>query len=761
MAFELQIRASILAVIASQGTQARLRITCFDPVDTPFGRIYIDHTDVADVSQIQFVATGSAVRLSVPVNIYTVARHALLLSPGAAADVTLAGQVYVIFEIAVTDLRIGLNCVDINLGAFATLIGADAAVAKATLVKATASAVTIDLSGAIASIGLSVPTNSRVDLVDDIVAVRFDPAGIPTSHLPASLQWGIFLDGKLVEQLTAARVPSGNDLQVTSMMSQVHWRPANTVPHVDVNFQGHAILPDPWSGDVSGIVGCDFSVTSTYLKFLRATVHWSISIDLGALVPAVVEHAFEDDIEFDPTALGGIPIGPRAYVVDMPLPAIAFNGTQFNYVLAAASDAGMTIGGTVSLPPDPGKGTLQISSEPFGSPYQIYHCSNRETFKKKGVVLPEDVVTRANIWLSDAGSFCAIEIISPGQWIFPYFTTPPSGESAEAYEIDAVISCAVASGITGSVLLIVRTPRGVRAINLGVPPPLQLDVEGHVSNALMLYIPDCLYFTEHQLRPQGINWGRYDHDQLTNPESRFTKSWSEYIREGQGLNVKLVNLFGLEPGELLQFRSTHHSVDVVADQDGNATVPAMLIASDWERATLVRVNRRSIAGHFKVRSALFQRRGVASTTEELGFIGNNNVSSNEAQARSFDPTARDDIAVKKNEGVIETRRGFEYAKDGQIKSKALAVESATLPGIVSLHPLPGFGQEDVTIATMADGSMLVLETRRNTNSRVAGTFLGPIGAMHALHGEWWSSGFYGNRATVFLLRNLDSEIKSS
>jgi hypothetical protein len=55
--------------------------------------------------------------------------------------------------------------------------------------------------------------------------------------------------------------------------------------------------------------------------------------------------------------------------------------------------------------------------------------------------------------------------------------------------------------------------------------------------------------------------------------------WRELVTSG--LDVQLLTLNGLERGELIQFRSAHHQIDVSADQTGRDTDCRQLGA--WQR----------------------------------------------------------------------------------------------------------------------------------------------------------------------------------
>jgi hypothetical protein len=111
----------------------------------------------------------------------------------------------------------------------------------------------------------------------------------------------------------------------------------------------------------------------------------------------------------------------------------------------------------------------------------------------------------------------------------------------------------------------VKTARCVRLADLGVPPKIVVDANGQVTNANDNYVDDCHYIDPNN----DIRWR---HDDLVIPLEH--PDWSELITAG--LDVQLVTLNGLERGELVQFRSARHQIDVTADQNGRAMVPVLL-----------------------------------------------------------------------------------------------------------------------------------------------------------------------------------------
>lgn len=777
MSIELQIQSSILGAITARAVQARLRTTCFAPIAS----VFVDHADVA-ATPVELIAADAAVRLRVPLDVFVVRREDVLAAPnGVPAGATVpAGTVVVVLEMAATGAIVSLRCVDADLGPLGLALGANAPTAKAAIVDAVGSPMTSDLTEALKQLGIPVPTSSKVELISGIVAIRFDPSGDAVEHLFPGQEWGLFLDGVSVEQLAKSKVPVNLSSRITSMTTDPHWRPAGSTPHVDVDYAGKAQVPDPWSGEIDGTLGCDFSLTSTIVKGLRTTVHWSLHINLGAGVPRVIEKSFENAIgnAFDPTNFGGTPIGDHAFTLDSPLPEVSFGGARFGYASAVASPAGMTIGGLVRLPLDPGKDTLHPSVHPFGLPYLLVFCS---VSAKTGsgdppkTVSLSRVATYGSVWLENLGTFCDVEIVSPGNWIEPYIKRP-----TDTPEIRIGIPSLVALGITEPVRFIVRTARGVRLIDMGTPPPAITDANGNVTNALIDYIPDCLYSdVEH-----GIDWGRGTSDLTPLPEQ---PDWTTSLGRHRGIDVQLVTLSALEPGELIQFRSRDHAVDVTADRSGRALVPVLLpVANNLEPASLIRVNRRSIAGHFTVQSTIFlnQARLPAGTLNRLASsVDGTAVLTTEFEDRidihEIGPLGAP-ILVKResartqesNSGVaqaevnhlgasMETKDIVQHESQSAISSQTrpsheeialnpqplppravvtsacnpLLAQRIDLPGITSLVAVPGFAEAPIALATMADGSMLVLDLGEDGTARVAGTFTGPIGVLD-VSGDW-------------------------
>jgi hypothetical protein len=756
MSIELQIQSSMLGAITARAVQAQLRTTCFAPITS----VYVDHADVA-ATPVELIAANAAVRLRVPLDVFVVSREDVLAAPnGVPAGATVpAGTVVVVLELAATGAVVSLQCVDaIPDQQLGTALGPNAPVAKAAIVSAVGTPMKSDLTTALQRLGMPAPSSSRVELIAGIVAIRFEPAGGAVAHLIPSHDWGMFLDGVAVERLAASKVPNNLKSRFPSLTTDAHWRPVGSTPHVDINYAATIPVHKPHSANVDGTLGCDFSLTATITKFLRTTVHWSfhshIHLNFGPLVPSFVENATESIIEhfieensgaaFDPVKFGGTPIGDKAFTIDSPLPNISFGGARFGYASAVASPAGMTMGGPVSLPLDPGKDTIQPHVHPLGLPFRLTFC---RTLARSGSGAPSktvslgEVTSNGSVWLENLGAFCEVEIVSPGDWIAPYVRRP-----ADTPEIRIVIPSAVALSIIDPVLLMVRTARGVRLIDLGTPPPVILDADGNVTNALDNYIDNCLYLDPSG--PYGLDWGRDHAMDVINPPLEHP-DWATYLGRYRGIDVQLVTLSALEPGELIQFRSRDHAVDITADRGGRALVPVLLpVANNQERASLIRVNRRSIAGHFTSRTAIFmdqaslpagmQHRLASSvdgtavlTTEfedhidvhEIGLLG--------APLLLKRETARTKESSRDVAQAEESHLGASMGAKDLVQHEP----DGNLPGIRSLVAVPGFAEAPIALAAMADGSMLVLDLGEHGTARVAGTFIGPIGVMD-VSGDW-------------------------
>jgi hypothetical protein len=680
------------------------------------------------------------VQLHVPLDIFIVQRSAVIAAAnGVPAGATSpAGRVTLHLELRATGTAVSLKCVDVDLGSLGAAIGPAAAAAKAALIAAVGSPLSTDLSAAFTAIGLPAPAASRVEIAGSTVAIRFDPAGGPVSHLFPGLDWGLFLDGPAGERLAVSKVPADFRARLTGLQLNAHWRPAGSTPHVDVDFSGKAPVPDPFTAAASGTFGCDFGLTPGQAYRLRTTVHWSLRLDLGDFVPGFIENMAEDLVaaSLDPAKFGGVPLGVRTFALDSVLPAITLGGSEFRYSGVLASPAGMTVGGPVKLPLMPGLETVELSATAFGVPFRLQFCSQ---LAKSGSGAPiksitiNDVTTNARIFLENAGNFCGFEVISPGVWITSYIFGPPPGTVGNTHDFSVDVPGGVSGSIKTPARVIVKTARGVRLADLGVPPKITVDANGQVTNANDTYIGDCLYIP---VDPDNSIKG--GHDDLVIPKEH--PDWLDLVTAG--FDVQLVTLNGLEAGELVQFRSARHQIDVTADQNGRAMVPVLLpLASSGASAQLTRSSRRPIAGHVDVQSAIFEGR-VTLATAPGQMLSTGAGDTARLTSRFSDRVEMREIGTLGLTLLDSRSLNRELPVDAMHSPCTAETAPPTepdpcegLPGVTALLPVPGFEDAPIAIALMKDGAALVMDLVNKQRPRVAGAFNGPIGAVQTA-GNW-------------------------
>ena len=789
MSIELQVQSSVLGAITARAIQKRLLTTCFGAFDS----VYIDHVDVAD-TPVAIAAANATVRLRVPLDVFVVRRNDVLTTPNRVpvGATTPAGTVVVILEMAAIGAVVPLRCVDVDLGMLGVTLGASASKAKTALINAIGSPLTMDCGDACNKLGLSAPQSARIELVAGVVCVRFDsPASVAIAYLPVGQEWGLFLNGAAAIRFAKSKIAGHLAAQISSLTIGAQWRSLDGIPRVALDFAGHLPPVAPSAvNNVSGRLACNFSLTPSSAQSLRTTVHWSLENQPREVAPKSIGAGLLGIMRdaMDPEKFGGAFIGDQAFTVDTLLPEIPLGSARLAYHQISVFADGMTIGGTVKLPLDHGRKTLQPSVKPFGQPHRLEFCSMATRAGDKAKTrnaAPGDMTTKGGVRLENYGAFHDLEIIPPGKWIAPYIQRP-----AASPEIKLAIPSAVAAEITSPVRFIVHTARGVRLIDLGAPPRVIVDATGNVTNTLVEFVDNCGYSFAGSDDAHGIDWGSglVSDGGLSEPSADIS-DWTGYLGRQRGLDVQLVTLCALEPGEIIQFRSADHSVDITADLNGRAVVPVLLpVANDKHWASLVRANRRSITGHFTIRTALLVNHARLPATMRQRFRSADN--------EAFLSTTQFESAIDQSENVAQEAPAFMEVvassrvsslpqptrlKVNQVESslalagnglgyptnsiacveQAVAVvdgdsrsprssmhraRSATdrhpffdrldhSAGIESLFAVPGFADASIALARTTDGTTLVLDLNEAGVARVAGTLVGPIGVLE-VSGNW-------------------------
>jgi hypothetical protein len=728
MHVEVQIRSSVFESILTRSLQSRLRTICFPSIQPA----YVDHVDVAPAPP-ELTADGGIVHIRMFADVFIVRREQVLAAPNAvpAGAATPAARGELLLDLSVSGAAMTLQCVDIKLGAADAML--DAA-AKEDIKKKIGSN-SFDFTAALNSLGVPSPIVSRVELVDGVVAIRLDPVGDAASHLHPAQEWGLFIDSASVELLAKTAIPADRlGTVVPGLTMNAHWNPQGDVPHVHLATPPITITMGLVKGDITFNAGCTFSLLPP--AGFHIAVDWDVHADFGALVPRFVEKYIESQVAgaLDPTKFGGVPTGDRSFVMDRLLPLIGFSGARFRYDSALASAEGMTIGGPVTLPVDVDTSTLTILVRAFEKSARLVVCSEGPR-RGSGGVEPQFVRTVAKASLQDLGALCDCEFLAPNEGVEQYASGTGAGVD-EVRDIWVSINGLTALGFGQPIRLIVRTARGVRLIDLGVPDHVKTDEDGFVIDAKIIFIDDCMYLPKSPF-DHGINWGSVSKiNFLIDPDPI---DWWTFAG-GRGLSVQLISLTGLEPGELVQFRSSSHAIDVTADRAGAAVVPVLLrLFGAPETAYLIRVNRRPLEGRVAMRSAVFERHATVRggrTHRLASFAKGTALLHSEFGDRS-------EVHLLGHLGVLtRVERHPRHAMDQVLSPKA----DCDLPGLVSMIPIPGFAQERVAIAVMTDQSKLVVE-QTDDGFRVAGTFRGPIEAVN--EAEDWAVFPAGDQLCVY------------
>jgi hypothetical protein len=764
MGVELQVGRAVLGGLVVRAAQRRVRSVCFPVLP---GGTFVDHVDVGGAPK--FEQAGDAVLLRLPLDVFLITRTAVLEGDLEGAR-RPAGRATLLVEVAAEGTALVMRCAGADLGP----LGAAVPQAGQAICNAVGQVGRLDLSRILSVLDLGAPASARVELAGDAVAARFEPAGPASSRLVQNDDWGVFLDAAGMERLAMRRLQPVRDALgrfMTSLSITPQWRPNGPLPHLDVRFSGTIQVPDPLPGiDVTGTIGCDLNLTGPDVNVLRATVHWSVDIEfIPNSVVNFILGLFGNQL--DPAKLlGATPAGPHTFWFDLPLPPLQLaGGARLEYANLPVFPDGMLLGGGVLGIERMNTDTIKVAVDTFGSdPVTMVFCSQGAldaTPPPTGHGECSGVAVLRGI-----GAFCGAEIVAPGALLDPYISWPNPGSVREEAKVTADLPAEAAREIHGPVQVLVRTARGVRLIDFGFTPQPTPTDPGRLDplidpDSVMLVIPpifidDCLH--ERPVPETREEWLRWleeqeemawhpDETQLTGPE-RVTE-WTRHVGGERMITVQLVTVTELQPGELIQFRSRDHSVDVTAGPDGRAVLPVLYPSERAGReARLLRVNRQPLEGHLEVRSVVFQRGaslpaglrnrlsasadGTARLTaefadrvevHELGRAGVRRLE-DPGEPPTPEPAAASEPVATEADPVAQAARSAPGA--------AGPGYPAGLRGITALLPVPGFADQPVAIAELADGARLVLDLgTAGAEPRVAGTFSGPIGTLES-DGDW-------------------------
>jgi hypothetical protein len=311
--------------------------------------------------------------------------------------------------------------------------------------------------------------------------------------------------------------------------------------------------------------------------------------------------------------------------------------------------------------------------------------------------------------------------------------------------------------------LLVQMSRGVRVVNLGVPPDPKVDSKGDVENYGVTEINNCPSAVD----PWYQVFGTFNPLWNVDPP----ESWVDTVDQVAVFQSILITVVGVETGELVTF---NQAIDgglsvVTANAAGVAVIPALLaVRSVNENAALTRANR-TVLGNVGTAGAIFQRVAMLQTPGAI---------SHQLSGDSFSATITTTFANGATQVMSVSDLGVVQLSAGQVGASASAQAairprspaadasaspSATvdpqwpiqIPGLVKVLPVPGLQNAPVAIAELSDGTNLVLSREPDGCVRMAGMVPRWLD-MPAVSGRWAISSSTGNRVAVFAVRPFGS-----
>jgi len=710
MAHELFIEPEAFKKVLAQRVQNLLHAAC---LPAALGQ-YVDHVDAVGV-EIAFFVSADGVRVWMPLDVFIVSEADLLASPNATPEgcQTAAGRAILALELSINGTVLMLQPLEVARGTLPAETNEFLARVQADLVAALGTPLRFDFAPALAALGLPTPARSRVTLANSGPGVPLDKGHLvvsfeseeaaPPLRAAGGQQWGWFSDVESIQSMLDRMI------SMPGWQKTLHWRGGGWAPHADIELKKSHLLPQGFVGEALAKVALaiDFDVVAAPLPVLRATISWSIDIELhtnfGGLLEGVVESALTafvvDEVarrEFNPTRFGGVPVGDHVFVVDLRLPSLALSGATLGYASAFGWPDGMTLGGPVRLPTASGYDTVRVAPTPFTRLYgPPAFCKGP---RRVGPPLLGEVSTSASAWMEGSDHICAFTVVSPAFPIDAYIS------GIDTTMLWVSLPAIVALQISEPLRLIVRTPRGTRLVELGVPPHAEVDAQGRVTNAVRDNIDDCDYISRdlwRQLTTQIDTFGQgpvhvpgFDDGPVPGLPGGGTP-WSRLWADTQAAVVQVITVTDLAPGEMIRFTSAHHQATVSADAHGTARLPVFMPLRSRRPETLrggelLRVNRQSLQGRVSTRSLALLRETALAL----------------------------DDAPPQVEQVAQA--------DAHIDLTAL--------GVLSVLAMPGFAQAELALGITADGSTLILDLGSPGTVRVAGEMSGPVGPLR-LSGE--------------------------
>jgi hypothetical protein len=712
MAIEIQIREAVLAQAITEDVQRRVFTMCAPPVAPG---INVDHLDTVPGS-LAFGDVSNGVTVGLRVAIYVVSDADVMAHPNGTPDgaAAAAGEVGVTLTMAM----VGTALTVVSAASDASGLPLPPAAQKAA--KSVMDGLLAPLAGltlfetqpvvaALSSINPAAPASApALARGQGVVAVRFGAAGPVAAQLASGQGWGAFIDEAEARGLLTRQLPSGLPADVT-------WHPSGSKPWV-----GMHLNRDLDVGIDLGDINIDASVSVDLLlgaPRLRMRFFWDVDLTgLADLGEAAARKEIREQLRaaVDGRIPGVTHDGAQTFFFDVALPALpAFLQAEPSWGSIASSPAGMTVGGPVRAAPAANRRTLSFSVYSFGVPSWYGHC--RETSEKPTEVPEAALQVRSGAGYSYAGALCSLTFLPPNAGL-------AANQSAEGLTLDLTV--AVAEKITQDVRAVLATARGVRLVDLGRPRILR-GADGKLLDVQIIWLKDCLNFSGVWLK---LQIGEKLTVEDIKPEPH--PNWRTILGADLGLNSHIVIVGGLEPGELATVRGPGLLVDVSADQNGVAMVPALVgLSLSATEVTVERLSRRTFDGPVQVETVEFKWLGSIGEAEEASVFDNQGTAriarriNGTVQIEDFDPAGeRRFVSVDGQETSLNPQ-----PLPPRSPEAIRIAEAAGLQEVASAQVLPGYSGR-LVVAQLRDGTGVVV-TANGSGLRVAGRYSGPLVGM--------------------------------
>jgi hypothetical protein len=373
-----------------------------------------------------------------------------------------------------------------------------------------------------------------------------------------------------------------------------------------------------------------------------------------------------------------------------------------------------------------------------------------------------NVTASAGASYADADKLCAVTQISPPPATFdlsPYVSLSPSAGSLTdtgsiTVQFNGVVSQVLAK--TGlPIEFLVQTTRGVRFINLGVPPAPQTGLGG-VTNISYVYVHDC------PIPPTAVDpWYEVFHS--FNPQWNVDppESWVDSLEQVAAFEVSIITMTGVEPGEIVTFdQPTDGGLTTVsADLNGIAVLPVILAVRTMdEKAVLSRANRREL-GTPAIACTLFERVATldipGAVSHQLSGGPEDTVITTTFRDGSIQSVLVCPLGVSRPFGSQPAANAPTVSATGRTLSSASSANAGNwpieIPGLVKVLTIPGHEDGAVAVAKISDGTYRALAREGDGSVHVTGLVPRWLD-MPPVFGRWAISSATADRIAVFRVR---------